>query len=64
MTDIDLYEFKETLAKLCEHGDNWIKVIEDKGIGLIEVGKCPAKVNKKLRAMGYQTGQELLVIIQ
>ena len=61
-TEIDLYEFKETLKEY--EDDDFIEIIEDKAVGMIRVNKSPKEIKDRLLKMGYQEDDDVLVIIQ
>lgn len=62
MAEIDIYEFKKTLKKF--EGDDFIQEVQDKLVGLIEVGKTTPELDRKLIKMGYKVGEQILVIVQ
>ena len=64
MKDVDLYDFKETLKEFQKNDFNFIDIREEKGVGLIEVGKTTKRLDKKLLMKGYKKGERLLVVIQ
>ena len=61
-TEIDLYEFKETLKEY--EDDDFIEIVEDKTVGMIRVNKSPKEIKDRLLKMGYQEDDDVLVIIQ
>jgi hypothetical protein len=62
MSDIDVYEFKETLKGY--EDDDFLDFSTDKGVAMIEVGKTNKEMDKKLINMGYKTGEKVLVVVQ
>ena len=62
MSDIDVYEFKETLKGY--EDDDFLDFSEDKSVAIIEVGKTSKEIDKKLINMGYKVGERVLVVVQ
>ena len=63
--DIDVYEFKETLKEFeGDDNDSFLNFSEDKGVAVIEVGKTSKAVDKRLKELGYKTGERVLVVVQ
>lgn len=63
MTDVDIYEFKETLEG-CDGEEEWIERADDKFIGLVDVEKAPKEVKEQLKQLGYKDEDRVLVILQ
>jgi len=62
--DLDLYEFKETLKKVDNKELAKLKLCEDKGVAVLEVGKNNKEIDKKLLSLGHKKGESVLVVVQ
>lgn len=62
--DLDLYEFKETLKKLENSDLAKLKLCEDKGVSVLEVGKNSREIDRKLAGLGYKMGEKVMVVVQ
>ncbi|MEK6878546.1 MAG: hypothetical protein AABY22_03010 [Nanoarchaeota archaeon] len=61
-TDVDVYGFEGTLEDYREQ--DWIKIVEDKSVGMVDFEKCPEEIKIKLGLLGYKEGDRVLVVIQ